>query len=75
MIILQHSAQTFAALHRARIPQMNSVRLNQPVAQALVILLAVIQVSNRAPILGNYEIFFIDGIRGMVARCGCMQRW
>jgi hypothetical protein len=42
MIIVQHSAQTFAALHRARVREMNCVRLNQSVVQTLMVPLAVI---------------------------------
>ena len=75
IIVVQPSTETFPALDRACVYEVVWVRLNQAVAQALVVSLAVIQVSNRAPMLGNYETFFIHGIRGMVARCGCMQRW
>jgi hypothetical protein len=75
IVIVQPSTETFPVFDLACVYEVVWVRLNQPVARALVISLAVIQVSNRAPILGNYEIFFIHGIRGMVARCGCMQRW
>jgi hypothetical protein len=37
------------------------------VVLALVISFLVIQVGNRTPILGNYEIFVIHGIPGMIA--------
>ena len=42
MIIVQHSAQTSAALHRARVREMNWVRLNQPVVQTLMVPLAMV---------------------------------
>jgi hypothetical protein len=50
MIIVQHSAQTFAALHRARVGEKNWVRLNQTVVQTLMVPLAMIQLSNTTPI-------------------------
>ena len=42
MVIVQHSTQPFAALHRARVREMNWVRLNQPVVQTLMVPLAMI---------------------------------
>jgi hypothetical protein len=37
------------------------------VVLALVVSFLVIQVGNKTPILGNYEIFVIHGIPGMIA--------
>jgi hypothetical protein len=39
----------------------------QSVAFPLMVSFAVIQVSNRTPILGNYETFVIHGIPGATA--------
>jgi hypothetical protein len=45
-----------------------SIREKELVAFALMIAFAVIQVSNRTPILGNYETFVIHGIPGATGR-------
>ena len=75
VIVVQHAAQALAPLDHACVSKMARFWVDESVGQPLVIALGVIQVSNRASILGNYETFFMNGIRGMVARCGCMQRW
>ena len=62
-------------LHVTISAEVMSLRADDLVREALVIAFGVVQVSNKAPILGNYETFGIRGILGMVARSGCMERW
>jgi hypothetical protein len=69
-IELEQSSEPLATLNRvaALVGFIGSIWEKELVAFALMIAFAVIQVSNRTPILGNYETFVIHGIPGATGR-------
>jgi hypothetical protein len=64
IVIVQHPTESLAPLNRSCVSEVIPVRLDEPVAQALVIAFIVIQLSNRTPILEISVKFVIPGIRG-----------
>ena len=68
MIVLEQPTQTFLTSNASLdcLPW-TWPRKQQLVRLTLVIPLAVIQLGNKTPILGNYEIYVIHGIPGMIA--------
>jgi hypothetical protein len=68
----QHSAQSFAALDNAGAADRNGIREDQSVAEALMVALSVVQLSNTTPILGISVKSAILGIHGMGGQYGCM---
>ena len=72
IIVIQQAAQTLTSLDRACVDEVVCWRLNESVAQPLVVAFAMVQLSNTTPILGISARFAIPGIHGMAGQCGCM---
>ena len=72
VVVVQHPAQSLTSLDQPTGVGVILVRQDQSISETLVISLAVVQLSNTAPILGIFVKSAIPGIHGMGGQCGCM---
>jgi hypothetical protein len=66
IVIIQQSAKTLPTRHRSRF-SFRLDRYDQPISEALMVALDVIQLDNEIPILAKHERCITRGIRGEIA--------